>query len=134
MTRGNVNHRDRERVALGLFGENLFGPQSQWSSLLVQRERLKSEIKHAETFLDELRKDVARPKATKFPRRQSGQNGVARLASDKDTLEQYVAVWLAGLRERLGHVNAEVSSLVTRGEQRAEHPEETLFTLLRGMR
>jgi hypothetical protein len=130
MTRGVLKRCHKHRRAGSLSAGNLFGAQSRWSSLLVERERLESEIKHAELFLEQLRKDVAGPKVPFSPH----LSGPAGQGSDKHSLERYVLAWLGGLQERLNHVSAEVDILMTQGEPRAECPEESLFTLLRSAR
>ena len=116
-----------------------FGAQSLWSSLLVERERLEREIKHAKMLLEQIRKDVASSKevirSKEVHRRKiagTGVPAVVRSALDKHTLEQSVLMWLDGLHARLADITAEADKLLAEGEQRSESPEESLFTLLRG--
>ena len=123
----------------GQLTRNAFGAQSVWSSLLVERERLESEIKHATIFLEQLRMDVASSKkvlpAKKLHGRKLAEPNmpiVVRSALDRHTLEQSVLMWLEGLHARLAHITAEAEKLLTEGEQPSESPEESLFTLLRG--
>jgi hypothetical protein len=120
---------------------NTFGAQSLWSSLLLERGRLESEIKHATIFVEQLRMDVASSKevfpAKEFHGRKLAETNmpiVVRSALDRHTLEQSVLMWLDGLHARLAHITAEAEKLLAQGEQRSESPDESLFTLLRGAR
>ncbi len=120
---------------------NAFGAQSRWSLLLVERERVEGEIKHAQMFLEQLRKDTPCLKnvfpATRHPRRKRPVKDVpevVRSALDKHTLEQSVLMWLDGLNARLKSLAAEAEKLLAEGEQPSESPEESIFTLLRGAR
>jgi tRNA G10 N-methylase Trm11 len=118
---------------------NGFGAQSPWSSLLVERERLESEIKHAKMFLEQIRKDVVSSKddvrGKEVHRRKiAGRSmpAVVRSALDKHTLEKSALMWLDCLHARLANITADAENLLAEGEQQPESPEELLFTLLRG--
>ena len=123
----------------GQLTRNAFGAQSVWSSLLVERERLESEIKHATIFLEQLRMDVENSKEVLPAKPLHGRKlaeinmpMMVRSALDRHTLEKSVLMWLEGLHARLTHITAEAEKLLAEGEQQSESPEESLFTLLRG--
>lgn len=129
----------KEKMPGGQPTRNAFGAQSLWSSLLIERERLETEIKHAQIFLEQLRMDIASSKEVPSAKEVHGREiadanlpMVVRCALDRHTLEQSVLMWLDGLHARLGHITAEAEKLLAEGEQQPESPEESLFTLLRG--
>jgi hypothetical protein len=129
----------KEKAPGGQPPRNAFGAQSLWSCLLVERERLESEIKHATIFLEQLRMDVANSKevlpAKQFHSRKLAETKmpiVVRSALDRHTLEQSVLMWLEGLHATLAHITAEAEKLLAEGEPQSESPEEPLFALLRG--
>src|SRR5215831_13104493 len=66
MARRVLKRPQEETPTTNLSAQQPFGTQSLWSSLLVERERLESEIKHAKIFLEQLRKDVVITQRQKY--------------------------------------------------------------------
>jgi hypothetical protein len=139
MARRVLKRAQEEKLTRNLSAQKPFGTQSLWSSLLVEREHLESEIKHAKIFLEQLRKDVVSSQPGRSSEHVQGQQvsgkntpAAVRSALDKHSLEQSVLMWLDGLHARLDHITAEAEKLLAEGEQQSESPDESLFTLLRG--
>ncbi len=117
---------------------SLFGPQSQWSSLLGQRELLQTEITRGKRYLDQLRKDLAAcgalvqtwPCPTGTARR-NGRLVRRRRAAVNDSMEQFLSGWLVQLQERLLTVTQEIEALERNNVVEPFFPEESMYALLR---
>jgi hypothetical protein len=138
MPRQLAHNDDTAALTAGLFGANLFGPQSPWSSLLGQRERLQHEIKRGRKYLEQLRKDLAECGALlqAWPAvEQELGNGwmpsPAQQASVNDATEQFLLNWLERLEERLREGTREIEDFEAHRGAEPLNPEESMFELLR---
>ena len=138
MSRPLANHDCNAALAVELLGANLFGPQSQWSSLLGQRERLLHELKRGRRYLEHLRKDLAECSALFQSGAAEGEGigsrwvlSVAQQVSGNDAMEQFLLQWLERVEERLGDVNERIEAVETPDGEEPLDPEESMFDLLR---
>jgi hypothetical protein len=129
-----------ERVVwdLRVFQSNPFGPQSQWSSLLCERELLQDEIVRGQKYLLQLRGEGG-PGSVPWqvfvgygvelregpPPTTPGPSSVA------DNLELSLRDWIQRLEERLEAVTHSIETAPGPSVLRAQRAEEPVFTLLR---
>jgi hypothetical protein len=117
---------------------NPFGPQSQWSSLLCERELLQDEILRGQKYLTQLHRDVAAGCALL----QAWADCEAELAETPEveaatpisvgsTLEDSLRSWIGRLEERLQTVMRDIDVLPSQKLLESQDPEEFVFTLLR---
>ena len=133
-----TSNDDNADLVVELFGTNLFGPQSKWSSLLGRREHLQHEIKRGKKYLEQHRKDLAECRAFLQAWRADEEEGanrwvpnLAQQASASDAMEQIILNWLGQLEENLGAVTKEIESFEAEGGVEPFDPEESMFELLR---
>ncbi len=131
------NHK-RAAVAVNIFEANLFGPQSRWSSLLGQRERLQIEIKRGRRHLEQLRKDLAEcgalVQAWPTSGKSFGGNGTPnrrRAIVVNESMEEFLSGWLTQLEARLSAVTIEIEAIERDNAVEPAFPEESMFALLR---
>ncbi len=114
-----------------------FGPQSQWSYLVSQRELLQEEIDRGKRCLEQLRKDLL--ECTTVFGTWPGSSGFKTwTATSKQTksgssneMEEFFGGWLQLLEQNLGSVTEQIDNMVAEaGSQRAD-TEESMFALLR---
>jgi hypothetical protein len=125
-------------TAVTLLQGNLFGPQSQWSSLLNQREHLQIEITRGRKHLERLRKDLAEcgalvhslPAREEIPQRHS-QVARARSLTGMDSMEDMLSAWLHQLEQMLEAVNRDIEGFEMKNRTEPLDPEGSLFALLR---
>ncbi len=125
-------------ATVGTPGVNVFGPQTHWSSLLSQRERLEIEIHHSKKYLEQLRKDLAADDALVEGTTASGQEAESVLVCNfhapvaaSGAMEHSLLDWLQQLEERQLAVIREIEALEAQCELEPSSPEESMFELLR---
>ena len=138
MPQRHSNNQIAAALGVSMFHATVFGPQSQWSSLLGQREHLQDEIAHGTKYLGQLRKDLtecgapvrAWPRTTQPSRRHArlDRTGASALSGN---IEQFLSAWLEQLQERLTAVNREIAALESKNETEPVFPEESMLALLR---
>ncbi len=138
MSRRHAEKQNGAAGAANKISPALFGPQSQWSLLLVQREHLQNEIHRGRKCLEQLRTDLAEcgalvegwpafERATCRPARYVG----ARSIGANDSMETFLTGWLDWLEDRLGAVNRGIDAFEIQTKAEPVDPEESLFALLR---
>ena len=117
---------------------NPFGPQSQWSSLLWEREYLQDEIVRGEKYLRQLHRDIEagclfwetwnpnEPTPSGLP-----YTVAATSIGITDTLERSLQDWLERLQKRLEAVSKDIEVMPTHRALAPQSLEESVFTLLR---
>ena len=117
---------------------SVFGPQSQWSWLLGQREQLQLEIDHGRRCLEQLRKEWAEsngPCEAEHARGEEGDAGDARdsgkAVEQGEGMEQFLSGWLVRLEKQLGAVTRNIEGFRVEATAEAEGPEESVLELLR---
>ena len=125
-----------ETINFDTLSSNLFGPQSQWSSLLAQREHLVREIQRGKRYLEQLRKDVASWgmlfETSPKPAGHIGEDwrvDVDFSPFGADAMEQFLLRWLERLEERHGQVSRLIDTIPAKN--RTVEVEDPMFQLLR---
>ncbi len=117
-----------------------FGPQSQWSWLLDQREHLQNEINHGRKYLEQLQKDLIDCGA--LPEREAVGDGglgasVRAARNGTNSLEgsmvEFLSGWLARLEERLGAVTRDIEGFPKYNNTESIGPEQSVLELLRAV-
>jgi hypothetical protein len=114
-----------------------FGPQTQWSYLVSQRELLQDEIDRGRRCLEHLRKDL-RDCTTVFgswPGSSVFKTWTATAKPGKtpakNDMEDSLDGWLQFLEQRLGFVTEEIDALIAESATAHRDTEESMFALLR---
>ena len=117
---------------------NPFGPQSQWSSLLWEREYLQDEIVRGEKYLRQLHRDLGAGSTlleawtyTQTAVSAAPYTAVSTPPEIADTLERSLQDWLDRLQKRLRAVSKDIEVVPTHRALAPQRFEEPVFTLLR---
>jgi hypothetical protein len=140
MPRHTGSQRNAAASTVCLLEGNPFGPQSQWSALLEQREHLRLEINHTKQYLEQLRKDLGqgngepnRLPANKRSFRQNSPAVATRRASARDPMEQVLVGWLEQLEEKFGAVATAIEGNAAQNGWEPSGVEESMLSLLRAV-
>lgn len=137
----NTQHKDHDQLGLGIFQNDPFGPQNQWSWLLGERERLQREISRGQNSLEHSRrKQACRCCSLLIEVEQETEISAyseAGLRSvpehEEEGMERILVEWLVQLEQRLQTVTQDLEALAKDYRSVPAAPDESVLELLRAV-
>jgi hypothetical protein len=133
-----VETKTQPPVVLEWRQAGLFGPRTEWSALLDQREHLQKEIHHGRKYLQRLRKDLGDWSALAEAQTAQQTSGGAVSAPEftgsavmDGNMEQFLLGWLDRLEARLGSVVRDLEAFAPQKSVEPSDHEESILSLLR---
>lgn len=137
----NTQQTNDDQSGLGIFQNDPFGPQNQWSWLLGERERLQREIARGKNSLEHSRRKQACRCCCQWVVMEqqtlvtvTSQTGLSPLPRrEVEAMERILVEWLVQLEQRLLEVTQDLEAVANECRSVPTTSDESVLELLRAV-